>query len=417
MIGLLLAGTAIPARAGEWFPFAGKDWLPFTAQPGVTEEHNLRPWEHADLSQYGNGPKAKEGFFFQYDKLIWSFNSPKTIEIGDPGSTGVIDLGRFGQFFNFNSLDTSFMETEWVQGNRYEGGYMYNNRGWLFSIAHARQYHQTLVAENVNVSFIDPLGIASAYLDTNNDGIQEDINGNGIFGNTNPFNFDSSVPPDGILDIYVGPDAGDLVPLPVVFGNALINNQTRFTTMELMHLYRWDPLHSGATVEWMMGLRFMNLTDEFSFNGTNGTTIFDSLNLFNRINNYMLGPQVGIRANHQTGAWKIGVEARGLAAANFQQVRMTGRMVGITQDVRSTTFDAATTDTEWAPAGELRLDVSYQISKAVALRMGYTSIAMGGISRASRRVAYTLPNLTILDQNKSEAFYINGFNFGVEINR
>lgn len=414
IIGMLLAGTAIPARARDLLP-NGKDFLPFSAVPGVTEEHNMRPWEHADLSTYGNGPKANEGFFFQYDKLIWAFNSPNTSIIGDVGAERVYDLGRFGQFFNFNSLDTSFMETEWVQGNRYEGGYMYDQHGWLFSIAHARQYHQTLLAQNVTVAFNDPLGVASSYIDTNGDGIQEDVNGNGIFGNSTPNNVDTDG--DFILDAYAGPDAGDLVQIPIVFGNALVNNQTRFTTMELMHLVRWDRMHSGATVEWMAGLRFINLTDEFSFRGTNGTAIFDSLFFLNRINNYLLGPQIGIRANHQSGAWKMGVEARGVAAVNFQNARLGGNFVGITPDVRSTTFDSATTDEEFSAVGELRLDVGYQISKAVSLRMGYTGIFISDIGRASRRVTYSLPNMEITNGNKNDGFFINGFNFGVEINR
>jgi hypothetical protein len=189
--------------------------------------------------------------------------------------------------------------------------------------------------------------------------------------------------------------------------------------MELMHLYRWDPLHSGATVEWMAGLRFINLTDEFSFEGTNGINVYNSLFFLNRINNYIVAPQIGIRANHQSGAWRTGFELRGIAGANFENVRLNGNYVSFAPfpDVRSSQFDDAETNTTFAGGGELRLDVSYQLSKAVALRMGYTGIYLGGIGRASRRVDYTLPNMMISQANQSEGFYINGFNFGVEINR
>jgi hypothetical protein len=41
----------------------------------------------------------------------------------------------------------------------------------------------------------------------------------------------------------------------------------------------------------------------------------------------------------------------------------------------------------------------------------------GGIGRASRRVDWTLPNIGVLDAHKNEAFIVNGFNFGFEINR
>jgi hypothetical protein len=167
----------------------------------------------------------------------------------------------------------------------------------------------------------------------------------------------------------------------------------------------------------MLGLRFINMTDQFTFNGFNGTTIFETLNFNSLVNNYIIGPQIGLRGYHQSGAWRMGAEVRGVTGVNFQRVRLAGNMVGITQDVRSTTFDAAVTDEEFSAVGELRLDVSYQISKAVSLRVGYTGIFMSDITRASKRVAYTLPNMTILDDNKNDGFFINGVNFGVEINR
>ena len=49
--------------------------------------------------------------------------------------------------------------------------------------------------------------------------------------------------------------------------------------------------------------------------------------------------------------------------------------------------------------------------------MGYNGIVAGGMGRASRRVDYTLPNIGVLDKHKNEAFIVNGFNFGFELNR
>ncbi len=413
MVGLLLAGT-VPAYAQH---------EPRFNPPGVGGDHELRFFDHADLSEYGTANRAKTGFFFQYDKLIWAFSSPESMPIGNPAGNRLITVefptfpGSSVQFLDINSLNTSFMETEWVQGNRYELGYVDDctDQGWLFSIAHARQYHQDLLATGVGVTFIDPFNIASNYIDVNGDGVQEDVNGNGIFGNTLPNNVDTDA--DLVLDAYAGPDAGDLVAQPISFPSVLVRNTTRFTTMEVMHVTRWDPLHSGATVEWLYGLRFMNLTDQFRFIGSGGSTIFNSLEFLNQINNYIIGPQVGIRGNRQIGAWRFGGEARLMAAANFQRVRLDGTFIGATFDVSPNAFDQATTNTEFAPVAELRLDVAYQLTNAISLRAGYTGIAAGGISRASRRVNYTLPALTILDDNKLDSFIINGFNFGVEINR
>jgi hypothetical protein len=49
--------------------------------------------------------------------------------------------------------------------------------------------------------------------------------------------------------------------------------------------------------------------------------------------------------------------------------------------------------------------------------MGYNGLVAGGTSRASRRINYVLPEPSILDGRTNEAFIVNGFNFGFELNR
>ena len=80
-------------------------------------------------------------------------------------------------------------------------------------------------------------------------------------------------------------------------------------------------------------------------------------------------------------------------------------------------FTNSRSDETFAPIGELRLNAHYQLTKVFALKMGYTGIIAGGMGRASRRIDYTLPDITIRGDRKSEAFITNGFDFGFEMNR
>ncbi len=425
MVGLLLAGV-VPAYAQHERRFN---------PPGVGGDHELRFFDHADLSEYGTANRAKTGFFFQYDRLIWGFTGPDKTDIGNAQAEGVINntittivpgfpptiVTTNVNFINNNTLDTGFANNDYVWGNRWELGYMDDNdHGWMASIAHVHNYHPELRARNATIAFGDPFGVNTQFVDFNGDGIDDDLNGNFIFGNTSPFNFDASFPPDGTLDTYLGPDFGDLFSLPVSFGNIYAFQRTSYSSYEVMHLYRWDPLHSGATVEWLCGLRYTQISDDFNLFGSAGTGLITDMTIIGQIRNHLVGPQIGVRWNRQEGAWRVGAEGRFMAAANFQQAQVNSQFFGNNSQLQSGTIVGGideVTDTTWAPLGELRLDVSYQLTNAVSLRCGYTGLVAGGVGWASRRINYQLPQALVLDEHKSEAFVVNGFHFGVEVNR
>jgi hypothetical protein len=75
-------------------------------------------------------------------------------------------------------------------------------------------------------------------------------------------------------------------------------------------------------------------------------------------------------------------------------------------------------ETTFAPTGELRVNVSYNVTSKVALKVNYTGLVIGNISRASNRIDYSQDRLvTILDENMRQVFWVNGLGFGVEVNR
>jgi hypothetical protein len=407
--------------------FAPGHWTPFAP---VDTDPDYRWFAEPDLSEYGcDRPDANEGFFFQYDRLIWAFSRPKITDFGDPGAErtlilpagfGVpLDQPPNGGIINyFNSLDTEFIEAEFVWGNRFELGYVVDDHGWLVSALHVHTLDRRLDAStlgsgrvdgvsDVNAVFFDPLGVTFGFLDLNGDGIDDDLNGNGVFGrNGTPDDFE------------------DQAQSPIRFDTLLAQNRTSMHGVELMKVWRLPRMHYGGVWEWYLGARYLGMSDEFSIDAAGG--ILADFDLFSRVNNFIVGPQLGARWSRSRGRWTVSAEGRFLAAANFQQVRLNGTYAtlavpggprGAFQNLVSSRFDDAQTDEEFAPVGELRLETQLQLTRAISLRMGYNGLVAGGISRASRRINYTLPELSILDGRTNESFIVNGFNFGFELNR
>jgi hypothetical protein len=476
ILGLGLLCTSSAAIAGEGGIHQGN--LPFPPV-SLTDEHDFRLFDHADLSTYGNGPSAKEGFFARYDRLYWNLSGPKTVTVGNDAAERVIAFNNANSGLNLpildvNSLDTSFIQATNVWGNRYEIGYMKDDRGWMIGAFTARTASRSILQTPGNIVFGDPTGITRRFVDLNGDGIDDDINQNGIFGNTAPFNVDAlgplpgvvptvfapigtqyiqiitigssppvvtqnifTVAPDGILDTYVGPDAGDAVAFPLTFTRLFASNDTQVTGVELNHLIRWDPLHYGGNVEWMIGLRYTNVNDIFRLLGTNPNGTVQEFRLNNEVDNYMVGPQIGVRWNVDQGKWQLNTEARFAAAANFQQVNMRGGFsaVGNQDSLDANAITAANflsfidqeSSVQFSPIGEFRMEVGYKLTKRISLRGGYTGTIIGGVTRASSRVTYDLPGtfadgtqtrgVQINNENRLESFYMGGFTFGVEFNR
>ena len=82
-----------------------------------------------------------------------------------------------------------------------------------------------------------------------------------------------------------------------------------------------------------------------------------------------------------------------------------------------TAFTNSATEEEWSPAAELRVAIKYNVTRSMALSVGWTGMWMDGIGRASNAVLYRVPNMGItLDRNNQDLF-INGVTAGVEFNR
>src|SRR5690606_16846404 len=128
---------------------------------------DFRPMANPDLSIYGNGPSANEGLFFTYNRLAWSFSGPNNRPIGNSAYNGLIDANAT-IVDNTASLDNSWVGKEWVWGNRYELGYVNDDKGWMVSTVHAHQQYNELRLESFStVPFADPYGYLQGWFPVN----------------------------------------------------------------------------------------------------------------------------------------------------------------------------------------------------------------------------------------------------------
>ncbi|MBI3837086.1 MAG: BBP7 family outer membrane beta-barrel protein [Planctomycetia bacterium] len=387
-------------------------------------EPSLRLFGPAETSGYGNGPRPHVGYFFSYERLFWSLSKPNLARVG---STTAMEptVGDFilGAHINGQTVDTGFIGATGAWGNRWEVGYIdTDNYGWQASVLDHVSQGQFRAVKNPLFLLDDPNALLHAR---------------GFF-------------PIGIIPI-------DLGEVPPAFSDLTMKNVLVLNGLELMRFYRAPRLHNGGFFELLYGARWLQINDTFLVQGTGNGNIVNSFtitedfgppigsqtttvnwpqNLLDssiwsiRAMNNIVGPQIGGRWERQRERWITSFEARFLAGANFQNVHLKtnlGDQAVANQTAAATTtpiiFNGIGTNTHqfattFSPVGEFRLQTVFQVTSNVGLKLGYTGLVVGNITRASDRIDYSGPNLiSILNGANHQIFYSNGVNFGVEINR
>ena len=119
-------------------------------------------------------------------------------------------------------------------------------------------------------------------------------------------------------------------------------------------------------------------------------------------------------ANFQNVHFKSSLGNQLLSNPNFN-LGLLGSDLRLFHGFGSETHAYATT---FSPVGEIRVQTSCNVTSNVALKVGYTGLVMGNITRASNRLDYSQANLiSILPTGIHQTFFANGINFGVEVNR
>jgi len=395
-----------------------------------------------NLSTYSGPRKASEGFFFDAGLLGWSISSPEVTTIGQYSEQGrVVWYGpdEAQTATQNNSHDTSIFYSQFVTGERYEGGYIYGHQGLLFS--GWRLNHQTQDVSTTHMSMIF-----------------DDRDWGGTLS----------------LQHLVGDVGNGLTatePLAVTFASALIRNRVETWGVELNYLLRSNQLHSGGYFEVFVGARYLEFNDEFSIHAygdvvpvdISGETVSNIVltsrpldtdqeylyvgtlansTWYQEAENHIVGPQIGARWFNYYGRWKFSAEGRFFAGCNYQNLFQTGEVgsdlnpnTGLLNDpslpghvpeafvpvaLEATTFTHHDTEREWSPGVEVRADLEWQWTRHVSFGAGWSGMWLDGIARSSNLINYefgTNSLMGIVTANNRQSVFMQGVNFRVVVNR
>ncbi len=277
-----------------------------------------------------------------------------------------------------STTDTGFIQADQTWGNRYEIGWMEDSKGWFVSIMNLQNQTQSFAVgtrlatgtglnsnpAGVVVLFRDPQHLLYGFVDTNGDGVDDDTNIGipgvpssttyrvpGVYGRPKQLggtgglvNQDTNSPPTGVPNQNAGfTDFGDEVPLVPIFSSFTAINVTSMDGTEITRDWRY-PTTSYGVWDLMFGVRWLLMKDQLDvlaisnqgtgpFSGlpqnpvaTNPQAMPGTSYWNNIVDNNMVGPQIGLRYSHDVARFNFLVEARFMAAVNFQSTHLDGEL-------------------------------------------------------------------------------------------
>jgi hypothetical protein len=344
--------------------------------PAIADEGvgGMQLFAPADISPYGRGPQPNEGYFFVFDGLYWSITPPKAVTVGIPFDPADPDSFRGG---NHSSLDTGMFNADFNPGQRIEFGRVVGHHGWMFSTYRVNEQTQDpLPAFTVPVMFHDPLNL-----------------------------------------LQIGP-----LPVQSIYGTVTMRNWMVTWGAEADYIYRMHAFHKGTVCEWMFGARYLEFNEEFNVDAVGG--ILDDSFWYTSVENHIVGPQLGVRLFHKGASrFMFNTEGRFFAGYNSQNFKQTALLGGKLNDVaapllwRGAYSSAHEFKGEWTPGIEVRLEMRYQMTRALSIRAGWTGMWLDGIARANNSVNYEVPAMGLLTADNRQSLFMHGLTLGVDINR
>ncbi len=425
-LGILLAGV-LPARAEQYY---------------IGE---VQPFAKFDMSLYDRRPWNNEGFYFSLDYLEWWMSSPESAVIGNATipPPQVQDPPFPGGTLRpaFNSLDTSFFEAQRHSGQLIEFGYIEGDRGWFARSLDLNNMRQRIVAGSSEMILDDPQLLISTFVDFNGDGIDDDLNVNGVYGrhgmdDDSPADGIPDFPPDGDPDRDAPVDFGDTVRPAIVFRYLTAVLETEFWTAEFNWTHRYSRAHSGGYWETFWGIRYINFDEEFVIDGIGGPLA--NFKLSNSAENNTVALQFGASWMKQARRWRFRMDGRLVLGLNFQQIRQRVRfmdqsvrfivpdpdnqdeppdpgtdLVGISSSTVSDSFNKV----EFVPMLEFGFTYSYYLTRYISFRAGWRGFVLDGVARPDGMINYSFPHFGILRDNNRQYLFAHGLTFGFDINR
>jgi hypothetical protein len=279
--------AGMPVHAGDWMPM-----LP------SQDFYDFQLFAPPDLQDYEIYPEPSEGIFFNYDRLYWGITPPRVTGVGttqtgnylipsNPISPQAIvqlnnanvtssanqsgtgeGTGVIGGLYVFGAdplaldLNTSWMRTKMGWGNRYEGGWIYDNNGInisYFSVGQSQEF-----TTNSEFAAGSPTQIFTQEALGGAGGIGGIGGGGGNLGNNTPSVTTTitseSPPPDHLI-------AQKLTQ----------SNTTEIQSVGVASIIRRElgKRGSGSTVRFGLGPRFMQFAERYKLGYESNQYAFD----------------------------------------------------------------------------------------------------------------------------------------------
>ncbi len=229
--------------------------------------------------------------------------------------------------------------------------------------------------------------------------------------------------PDGNI-IGIFNDFDDLHDFNVFFDSVTVTSFVKTDGVEAMWTHRlsnndYQAKNQNNRLELSYGARFFRFYDEFDVAAA-GSILGDS-SWDTSIDNQIVGPQVGLTWVNRRQRWSISTDVKFTFGYNVQDWSQTaamgsGLIPGATNSLlygRPTWSEQGLRKEQFSPVGELRVEAAYHLTKAFALKAGYTGMYVGNVRRAAQSVRYFLPTMGFQDAG-TQNLVVNGFNLGVE---
>lgn len=390
-----------------------------------------------------------------------------------PGTTINIDPPNLP-----TAIRSAVPRADFAWGERYEFGYSNGESGWLMSILDGPEQNANAIfgfgytpqddtvtgvglpsdipnnpfnqllspLGSVLIVFDDPQLLMRGFLDVADGNVigvpggvlEGDSNGDGVLdgdGFADDIDEDGQHGPDGIDtedpgDIpdrlgAIPADFDDLVILPTSFRQVFVRNRTELQGIELMHTVNLSNRHRMAkhqniqtTISY--GVRYLRFDDNFIVNGEGGVlgdSFWDT-----QLTNNLVGPQIAFKWSLQKSRIRYDVNSRVMFAYNaleWEQTSALGEDLIPGQHNHPLYFPPTyshhgkRTD-DFSPLVEFRGQASYQLTSAIAVKLGYNATFIDNIRRASEQVKYELPSMGFIDGGTQEIF-VSGVNLGFDV--
>lgn len=425
-----LAGLIFATMAALTSPTAeAQNWMPLLPDQDFYDFQLFAP---PDLQEYAIRPSPREGMFVSYDRLYWSVTPPPVIGVGnrDFYPTEVLSpdvianlnnsqpQGQVPPFIVYGTpeatfdLNTSWLMTQMQWGNRYDIGWIYDDRGFAvryFNLQNSGQTFQTINEFSVNTP-------------------------------TQQVDVDITPPADFLSQGFVTVTLLNTSPAPdhTISQRFTQRNSVEVQSVSVAGLVRRS-LARTSPLTFSVAGRFLQFADRYSIDYQSDQYPFpDSTNRpapvplqrgdwETKTFNNMVGPEFGLAYEKTAGRWTVGFDLRFTAAMNFQnnlyrganfpnflsadyirsdiesqQVEVipgsTGGVVTTANNLpllyqiygmrQQNATNSAEHNVVFSPIGEWTLETRYRVSQGVLLRLGYTGTWMAGIARASTNTAF-----------------------------